>query len=204
MMKNMNRSKISELVEKIRLQSEQMIRADEKYVSAELELLKEKVRTLYGELSLTADLKPVEEEKTEIKIPEDKLTVEEEIAMHLVERPVKEADRKIQAQTILTNDIPTLNEKFKKHEKPLVEKAGKGKIEDLKRAFGVNDKIIFVRELFKGDTDSFNSAVRRLNEMKSFHEADQCLKNELAKTFNWNFEDEQVMKFAVLVERRFL
>ncbi len=203
-MKNMNRSKISELVEKIRKQSEQLMHVDEKYMSTEIELLKEKVRTLYGELSLITDSKVDVAETEEIKMPVEKLSVEEKIVIHAEEEHIKETAQKKQAQTILTNDLPSLNEKFKTSGKPLVEKAGRGKIEDLKRAFGVNDKIMFIRELFKGDTDAFNAAVRKLNEMQSFHEADQFLKIELAKSFHWNFEDELVMKFAVMVERRFL
>ncbi len=63
---------------------------------------------------------------------------------------------------------------------------------------GINDRFLFVRELFENDSSKFEKAVTALNEMPTIQEA----VNYLKLNFKWH-KTEASQKFLVLVKRRF-
>jgi chemotaxis protein histidine kinase CheA len=73
-------------------------------------------------------------------------------------------------------------------------------IADLKKAMGINDRFFFQRELFGGSADVMNQTLEQLNEMQGVNEA----QNFLLANFNWDPENEAVLSFMELVERRYL
>jgi len=72
-------------------------------------------------------------------------------------------------------------------------------INDLAKAIGLNDKFLFVRELFEGDKEKYHEAIQIINEMPNFEQA-QAYINE---RFNWDEEQPEVKKFMDLVRRKF-
>jgi hypothetical protein len=78
-------------------------------------------------------------------------------------------------------------------------------IENLKAAIGVNEKFLFVNELFNGDLQAYNEAVHKLNAYPSIHEAFEFL-NHLTTQYNWDGQRsaDTIEKFANLVQRRFM
>ncbi|MBU0765229.1 MAG: hypothetical protein KJ607_10390, partial [Bacteroidetes bacterium] len=73
-------------------------------------------------------------------------------------------------------------------------------VSDIKSAISLNDKIMFIRELFNEDADKCNKVLDHLNKMKNLDEAMAYL-NE---NFDWNDQTESFRKFIELVYRRFL
>ena len=71
-------------------------------------------------------------------------------------------------------------------------------IHDLGKAIGLNDKFLFVRELFGGDKDKYHEAIQIINEMPDYREAEQYIKQ-----FQWDEENPEVSKFMDLVRRKF-
>lgn len=72
-------------------------------------------------------------------------------------------------------------------------------ITDLSKAIGVNDKFLFVRELFDGNRDHYHEAIQLLNEIPTFEEAQTYLR----ETFNWSWDDPVTKKFLELIKRKF-
>lgn len=63
----------------------------------------------------------------------------------------------------------------------------------------LNDRYLYANELFNKDMSAFNALVKSIDECKSFDEA-----QKLYILFDWEIENEHVLTFTNLVERRFL
>ncbi|MFN2395374.1 MAG: hypothetical protein ABR597_06765 [Bacteroidales bacterium] len=78
-------------------------------------------------------------------------------------------------------------------------------VKNIKEAIGVNEKFLFINELFNGDLKSYNEAVEKLNQFPSIHEAFEFL-NKLTYEFQWDGQRsaDTIEKFANLVQRRYM
>ena len=63
---------------------------------------------------------------------------------------------------------------------------------------GINDRILFIRELFENNSSKFEAAVKSINQLDTIQEAVNFLK----LNFVWH-KSEASQKFLVLVKRRF-
>jgi hypothetical protein len=63
---------------------------------------------------------------------------------------------------------------------------------------GLNDKFLFIRELFKGDNVLYDSAIRHLDAAESLNAA----MDSIRKQFNWDEKNVTVQKFINLLHRR--
>ncbi|SEF90027.1 hypothetical protein [Parabacteroides chinchillae] len=100
-----------------------------------------------------------------------------------VEEPVKETNNTADRPNLFLND--------------LLEKKN---LSDFRKAFSLNDRFRFRRELFGGDENKMNKAISDLNDIHSYEDSIAYLNNEL----KWNIEDEAVTDFMKLLEKRFL
>lgn len=75
----------------------------------------------------------------------------------------------------------------------------KKSLSDFRKAFSLNDRFRFRRELFGGDEERMNRAIAELNEIHSYEESIAYLHNTLC----WNIEDEAVADFLKRIEKRF-
>ncbi len=75
----------------------------------------------------------------------------------------------------------------------------------IKDAIGINEKFLFINELFGGDLNAYNDAVSKLNSCQSIHEAFDLL-NKYTVDFNWDGQrsGETIDRFANLVQRRYM
>ncbi len=78
-------------------------------------------------------------------------------------------------------------------------------IANLKEAIGVNEKFLFINELFQGNIQAYNDAIARLNGMGSSAEAFAYL-NELTRIQKWDSgrSSATIEMLANYVQRRFL
>lgn len=70
---------------------------------------------------------------------------------------------------------------------------------DLKRGISLNDRFLFQRELFNNNRSEMNSLIEKLNSLGSFVEAERFLKSER----DWNFEDQTVKEFLLIIKKGF-
>lgn len=76
-------------------------------------------------------------------------------------------------------------------------------ISKLVDAFSLNDRYLYANELFGKDMSVFNEAVKNIDAANDFEEAKSILIS-LGSEKDWDLENEHVLAFANLVERRFL
>ncbi|MDR1555942.1 MAG: hypothetical protein LBS88_02770 [Tannerellaceae bacterium] len=87
-------------------------------------------------------------------------------------------------------------------EKPLIslnEALEKKKLSDFRKAFSLNDRFYFRKELFGGDEAKMNKVITDLNDIHSY-EASLDYLNEKQ---NWDTENTTVAAFLKLLEKRF-
>jgi hypothetical protein len=77
-------------------------------------------------------------------------------------------------------------------------------VHDLKAAIGINEKFLFINQLFDGNLHDYSEAIEKLNAMHDLASAKQFVSAELATRFNWNDNNDHVRNFMELVERRFI
>ncbi len=78
-------------------------------------------------------------------------------------------------------------------------------INNLRDSIGVNEKFLFINELFEGDIEAYNEAVNKLNSFDNLDEAFDYI-NQLNDTYSWDGQHsaETIDKFAHLVQRRYM
>ncbi len=78
-------------------------------------------------------------------------------------------------------------------------------IKNLKASIGMNEKFLFINELFDGDIEEYNNAIDKLNSFDSLDEAFNYI-NQLNENYSWEEQDssETIDKFAYLVQRRYM
>lgn len=130
------------------------------------------------------------------------------------ETTVTELEKIIEPQTTPepVNEAPVngndKNEAFylhfeKAYHEALKDKLAYAKIQSLKGAFGLNDKLLFIKELFNGDAGEFNEIVDVLDQQDNCQAALQRL-SAIAFEKNWDKEDSAVNDFVNMVNRRYV
>src|SRR5690606_24287169 len=75
---------------------------------------------------------------------------------------------------------------------------------DLKSAINLNDKLLFIKDLFNGYTLAYSEAVELLNRYHSFAEADAFLQTNYALKNNWVDKPQTVEKLYAVLRKKFI
>jgi len=76
------------------------------------------------------------------------------------------------------------------------------KVRDLTKAISINDKFIYIKELFHNRGEDFSAAIRQLNECQNMEEAFDCLE-ELKQKFFWDSKSDAYLSFCDLLRRKY-
>jgi hypothetical protein len=100
----------------------------------------------------------------------------------------------------------SLNDKLSKQvaDVSLLSKLRKKPVEDLVKSIGINERYLFTKELFKGNSEAFMQHIKAVNTVNSYEEAQQYLEKEVISNFNWDANNPAVNEFLDLVQRRFI
>ena len=98
---------------------------------------------------------------------------------------------------------PSLNERLKSSQVELGAKLSSGNISDLRQALGLNDRFLYINELFRGDQDMFERSMITINNARSLKEARYWIERELKIKLGWSEEHPLVQQFYELVSKRF-
>lgn len=79
----------------------------------------------------------------------------------------------------------------------------KEKALDLKTAVSLNDKLLYIKDLFNGYSLAYSEAIELLNRFDSFAEADAFLQSNYAVKNGWADKSQTVEKFYNLLQRKF-
>jgi hypothetical protein len=141
-----------------------------------------------------------------VVIEEEKIQVESKQEVEQTIEPVEKAD-KIEGKTIIADKFqskhrPFINENLGKSKsgKDISSKIQSKPISDLRASIGINEKFLFIKELFKGNNEYYNKSIDFLNQAGSLDNAMQYIH----ENFQWDRESETTTKFLELVQRKFI
>jgi hypothetical protein len=79
----------------------------------------------------------------------------------------------------------------------------KSKIFDIKSAIPLNQKFIFISELFSGHSGEYEAAIAEINNCSELEEAKQLLKDKYLPKWKWDLSRKTVQDFFEIVSRKF-
>lgn len=97
----------------------------------------------------------------------------------------------------------SLNDKLKQSKKELSEALKDTPIKDIKKAIGINDRFLFINDLFKGDEAMYERSIKTINGFSIYPEAEYWIRRELKTKLGWDVHHETVKQFDQLIKRRF-
>jgi len=157
----------------------------------QIELAKSKIRNAAEVISLFKSLKPdARSAKAESPLRSERLTPD-------ARRPVPSFDEKTHEPEIKTiADSSILADRFNDLHDSLNEAIG---LDNLSKAIGINDRFLFIRELFDGNTDTYNHAISKIDEAQNFSDA----KATMISLAGDKSESEAGKQLLDLVKRKF-
>lgn len=135
-------------------------------------------------------------EETESQKPEPAIETKTENNKPKTEEapPVKEK---------IAKSAETLADKLTKEDKPRVaDKIQRKSVSSLKKAIGINDKFLFINELFRGKLREYNEAIETLDECKSLMGCRSAMEG-FATSYKWDKKSDPYRKLDSLVKQKF-
>jgi len=111
------------------------------------------------------------------------------------------------ASTIMMEMDPDMEELFAESaQSDLSQRFANMPVQDIGKAMGINERILTINELFKGDQQQFKLTADTLNEFTSFAEAKAYLSKGPASKYDWTHSKrkKKAAVFIKLVRRRYL
>jgi hypothetical protein len=148
---------------------------------------------------------PVKEsKKTRVATPAPAEDIVEEVKE---EKPKHEEPKTVVAPALQEDEVLTINQKMSS------QMADKGTsrtdllsikpISDIKLAITLNDKLLYVKDLFNGYNLAYSEAIEILNRFNTFEEAQRFLKTNYVTKNNWESKPATTEKFYALLKRRY-
>lgn len=97
-----------------------------------------------------------------------------------------------------------LNEQLGQPQEEWAHKMQSTPIENLSSAIGVNDRYLYISELFRGDESMYERSIITLNKFSNFHEAHAWSERELRLKLGWDTQNPITQQFEQLIKRRFM
>lgn len=160
----------------------EILQVDEAEIEAELEEIKRNAET-FQQISVQNKPQLIFEEDTETIQPtfgETKKEINEQIT-----------------------SAPSINDKLKQAKIDLGDTLTEVPIRDLKKAIGINDRFLFINELFRGDEAMYERSIKTINSFSILPEAEYWIQRELKTKIGWKDTLEVVQQFNQLIKRRF-
>lgn len=156
-------------------------------------------------------------ETTEI-IEEETIVVEfdvkEELVEEIIEQPFDELKQTLFSTEKTSKDKKEITLEEELHdtisvevaadlfEKPDFKKSLNDKLQQ-NIQIGLNDRIVFVKNLFNGSQEEFNRVVSQLNTLKTEKEARKFINKMVKPDYDWAKHEEFEERFMEIIERKF-
>ena len=146
----------------------------------------------------------------EIAAPEIYEEVKEVVMEIVVTEPDKveivEEIKSAPIQETVVEEKHSLNELLKPQNKKMtvLEHANQNKVVDIKSLITINQRFMFVNELFKGESKVFQETLEKVQVCGSYNEAINMLLDNYANRYDWDTDKEEVAEFFDLISRTFV
>jgi hypothetical protein len=104
---------------------------------------------------------------------------------------------------VMATKESSLNEKLKEEIKEVAQVLNDAPVRDLRRAIGINDRFVFISELFRNDEVMYERSIKTINSFRILPEAQYWIERELKVKLGWDENKESTRHFYQLVKRRF-
>jgi hypothetical protein len=105
---------------------------------------------------------------------------------------------------LVADNATTLNDKLKQGDLNLGDTLTEAPVKDLRKAIGINDRFLFINELFRGDEAMYERCIKTINNFTILPEAEYWIQRELSVKIGWDETAETVQQFRTVIKRRFL
>lgn len=166
----------------------EVLLVDEADVEAELEEMK---RNAAAKNNMSVHYKPLVLPDEELEIPEIPTLLHQPL-------PTKELN-----EVIAAADAPSVNDKLKQSTVELADQLAEPPVKDLRKAIGINDKYLYINELFRGDETMYERSIKTINSFTILPEAEYWIQRELKVKLGWSEANQTVKQFNQLIKRRF-
>jgi len=220
MNKDIIKAEIQSLIEVLNEQFEVLKGHKEKVPRIEYDIIMDNIRKLYENLyrlqrlddsfdkKPPAPVQPVEKERSvpPVRLAEKekpRKTVEPEMVKEVIHKQTVKKPAKSPDTDLFAGEEPTFNIKLKEaRDKSLGPKIPSEKVQELKSAISINDKFIFINELFDGNLREYNETIETLNGLQNLNQASEYLDLFRKKNF-WDTGSKAFKTLSELVNRRF-
>src|SRR5690242_7280342 len=103
----------------------------------------------------------------------------------------------------MAQESESLNDRLKTEKTELGSILKEAPVRDLTKAIGINDRFVFINELFRGDENMYERSIKTINSFNALPEAEFWIQRELKTKIGWSDSSETVHHFDQLVRRRF-
>ena len=175
----------------------EILQVNESELEAELEEIRQKAEFSKQMQAKQSQMKPgilfdFEDEVTELPT-----LIHQPGYQPLVQEPVQELNKSMQEQ------VDSLNERLKEEKVEIASKLSESPIKDLKKGIGINDRFVFINELFRGDEIMYERSIKTINNFSIYAEAQYWMERELKIKLGWDDSRPATQEFYSLVKRRF-
>jgi len=167
----------------------------------ELEVIEEKTQLM---VQPEDDLETISEESSESEIFEEN-SIEPESVFNVLESSTIETPLMGKSEPELEEQPLTMNEILASQtsQSTVSSQFNQRQVKDLKSLINLNDKLLFVRDLFNGYSLAYSEAIEILNRFDSFESADNFLKQNYSSKNNWAEKQNVADKFYEILNKRF-
>jgi hypothetical protein len=109
----------------------------------------------------------------------------------------------VELNDAMSSSKKSLNDELKEEKNEVANVLQAAPVRDLKKAIGVNDRFLFINELFRGDETMYERSIKTINGFNIYPEAEYWIQRELKVKLGWKDDDTIVVHFHQLVKRRF-
>jgi hypothetical protein len=120
------------------------------------------------------------------------------------EKPLDIIETEIKVENKVEEKRLTLNEMLSSKLGNKTTKSGSKAIGDLKTAISLNDKMVFIKELFNGYNLAYSEAIEIINRFESFEAADNFLQKNYGKKNDWDAKNTTVDRLYDYLNRKFI
>jgi hypothetical protein len=124
----------------------------------------------------------------------------------LAEKPIDRftlSQKSREVNDVIGANATSLNDKLKSDVTDLKSALNDTPVRDLRKAIGVNDRYVFINQLFRGDEVMYERSLKTINGFRILPEAEYWMERELKVKLGWDENRETTRHFYQLVKRRF-
>ena len=116
---------------------------------------------------------------------------------------MQHVQREKELHEVIASSKQSLNDQLKAGVAEVAHKLSEAPIKDLRKGIGLNDKFVFINELFRGDEVMYERSIKTINAFIALPEAEYWMNRELKVKLGWNDNHDAVQHFYGVVRRRF-